>query len=66
MAECIQKGITLDEMPLDDYKQKSDLFESDLYEEISLETCVGKRISKGSTGYASVEEQIAYVGGKLQ
>ena len=66
VAECIQKGITLDEMPLDDYKQKSDLFESDLYEEISLETCVGKRISKGSTGYASVEEQIAYVGGKLQ
>ena len=66
VAECIQKGITLDEMPLDDYKQKSDLFEGDLYEEISLETCVGKRISKGSTGYASVEEQIAYVGGKLQ
>ena len=66
VAECIQKGITLDEMPLADYKKKSDLFESDLYEEISLETCVGKRISKGSTGYASVEEQIAYVGGKLQ
>ena len=65
VAECIAKNITLDEMPLNAYKQKSELFEEDLYTEISLETCVGKRISKGSTGYASVEEQIAYVEGNL-
>ena len=65
VAECIAKNITLDEMPLEEYKRKSELFEEDLYTEISLETCVGKRISKGSTGYASVEEQIAYVEGKL-
>jgi argininosuccinate lyase len=66
VAECIAKNITLDEMPLEEYKRKSELFEEDLYTEISLETCVGKRISKGSTGYASVEEQIAYVEGKLK
>ncbi|MBQ8319991.1 MAG: argininosuccinate lyase [Clostridia bacterium] len=65
VAECIQKGITLDEMPLADYQGKSELFAGDVYEAIALETCVGKRISKGSTGYASVEEQIAFVEEKL-
>jgi argininosuccinate lyase len=48
-------------MDKDSYKAHSDLFEDDLYDEISLESCVAKRISKGSTGYDSVEEQIAYV-----
>jgi argininosuccinate lyase len=62
---CIKKGITLDEMSLAEYQSRSELFEEDLFEEISLETCVGKRISKGSTGYASVQEQIAYVEEKL-
>ena len=65
VGECIKKNITLDEMPLSDYRQKSPVFEEDLYDEISLETCVGKRISKGSTGYQSVEEQIAYVEERL-
>jgi len=63
---CIKKGITLDEMSLEEYKERSELFEADLYGEISLETCVGKRISKGSTGYQSVAEQIAYIEGLLQ
>ena len=58
VAECIGKGISLDEMPLDDYKKHSEVFDSDLYEEISLQTCIKKRISAGSTGYESVAEQI--------
>ncbi len=66
VAECIAKGITLDEMPFEAYREKSELFEKDVYNEISLETCVGKRISKGSTGYGSVKEQIAFVEEKLK
>ncbi len=61
VSECIKRGITLDEMPLADYRAYSDLFAEDLYDEISLETCVAKRISAGSTGYDSVNHQIAYV-----
>ena len=61
VAECISRGVTLDELPLESYKAHSDIFAEDLYDEISLESCVAKRISKGSTGYASVNEQIAYV-----
>ena len=61
VGKCVKEGITLDEMSLEEYKSYSEIFDSDLYEEISLETCIKKRISKGSTGYDSVNEQIAYV-----
>ena len=61
VSDCIKRGITLDEMPLADYKGYSEIFEEDLYFEISLETCISKRISAGSTGYESVAHQIAYV-----
>ena len=61
VSDCIKRGITLDEMPLSDYKAYSELFGEDVYDEISLETCVAKRISAGSTGYDSVKHQIAYV-----
>ena len=61
VGECVKRNITLDEVSLEDYKAHSQVFENDLYEEISLETCVAKRISKGGTGYESVEEQLKYV-----
>ena len=61
VAECIEKKTVLDNLPLDAYKAHSDVFEEDLYKEISLETCVEKRISKGGTSVSSVEAQIAWV-----
>ncbi len=61
VGKCVKENKTLDELTLDEYKEYSDVFDADLYTEISLETCVGKRISKGSTGYGSVKEQIIYV-----
>ena len=59
VAKCIKENTVLEDLPLSEYKALSELFEEDLYEEISLETCVKKRISEGSTGPASVEKQIA-------
>ncbi len=61
VAECIEKKTVLDNLPLEAYKAHSDVFEEDLYHEISLETCVEKRISKGGTSVSSVEAQIAWV-----
>ena len=61
VGECVKRNITLDELTLEEYKAHSNIFEQDLYTEISLETCVAKRISKGSTGYESVKEQLNYV-----
>ena len=66
VGRCVKDGITLDELSLDEYKSYSDVFDSDLYDEISLETCVRKRISRGSTGYDSVREQIEYVENALK
>ncbi len=61
VAECIEKKTVLDALSLDCYRAHSDIFESDLYDEISLESCVAKRISYGGTGFASVERQISGV-----
>ncbi len=58
VSECISRGIVLEDMTLDEYKKHSELFADDLYEEISLKTCVSKRISEGATGYRSVEIQL--------
>ena len=60
VSECIKNNTVLDDMKLEDYKKFSELFENDLYDAISLETCVAKRISKGGTGHESVDEQIKY------
>ena len=58
VSDCIARGIVLEDMTLDEYQKYSELFSKDLYEEISLKTCVAKRISEGATGYASVEIQL--------
>ena len=58
VSDCIARGIVLEDMTLDEYQKYSELFSEDLYEEISLKTCVAKRISEGATGYASVEIQL--------
>ncbi len=62
---CIKEGYVLENLPLETYKKFSDSFDSDLFDEISLETCVNKRISKGSTGPESVKTQIDYLEGFL-
>ncbi len=66
VAECIEKKCVLDSLPLDAYRAHSELFEDDLYNEISLETCVSKRISEGGTSVSSVEAQIAYAKEELK
>ncbi len=61
VAECIEKKTVLDRLTLEEYKAHSNVFENDLYDEISLEACVEKRISEGGTSVASVENQIEFI-----
>ena len=65
VGDCIAKDKVLETMTLDEYKTYSDLFAEDLYTEISLETCVNKRISEGGTSPKSVEAQIEFIKGQL-
>lgn len=58
---CIQQNTVLEKIPLEEYQKMSPLIQEDVYKEISLYTCVEKRISEGGTGLASVEKQIKYI-----
>ncbi len=46
---CIDKGIALDDLSLKEYKKISPVFEEDVYEAISMKTCVEKRMTIRST-----------------
>ncbi len=59
VAKCIEKGTTLEALPLDDYKAMTDLFAEDVYEAISLDTCVRERKSEGGPSPEEVAKQIA-------
>ena len=61
VSECIRRGITLEDLTLDEYRAHSELIGEDIYGEISLKTCVEKRISEGGTAEKSVKAQIAYI-----
>ncbi len=65
VGDCIVKGKVLETLSIKEYKAYSELFEEDLYSEISLETCVNKRISEGGTSPQSVKAQIKWVKEKL-
>ena len=66
VAYCIEQGKVLDDLTLDELKKFDALFDEDVYDAISLETCVSKRISKGGTSVESVEAQLAYVKEQLE
>ena len=61
VADCIRRGLVLDTLPLAEYRARSPLIEEDVYEAISLETCVARRISAGGTGPDSVRAQLESV-----
>ncbi len=55
---CESKGIALDDMTLDEYKAISPVFEEDIYEAISLKTCVEKRLTIGAPGKTAMEQVV--------
>lgn len=59
VAQCIEKGLTLETLPLDDYRAMTELFGEDVYQAINLETCVRERKSEGGPSPEAVNEQIA-------
>ena len=56
---CIDKGIALDYLPLEEYKKISPVFEEDVYEAISMKTCVEKRTTIGAPGQEAMKKVIA-------
>ena len=44
VSHCIKTNETLETLPIEQYKQFSDLFDGDVYDAINLETCAKNRI----------------------
>ncbi|MDR1066009.1 MAG: argininosuccinate lyase [Clostridiales bacterium] len=59
VAECLKTNATLETFPLESYKAASPLFESDIYDTVSLDACVAARSSYGGASPESVKAQIA-------
>ena len=56
---CIKRGIAIDDMSLEELKAICPVFEEDIYQEISMETCVNNRLTVGAPGKKAMEEVIA-------
>lgn len=55
---CIEKDIALEEMSLEEFKNISPVFEQDIYDAISMETCVNKRNTIGAPGVEAMKQVI--------
>ena len=65
VALCMSKKTILEDLPLEEYRQFSELFDEGLYDAVNLENCVKRRISEGGTSVASVEKQLEFVREKI-
>ena len=58
VAACGQKGKTLEELTLEELREVSDLFESDVYDALNLENCMALRGSYGGPAVSETKRQI--------
>ncbi|MCD7746134.1 MAG: argininosuccinate lyase [Lachnospiraceae bacterium] len=56
VLRCIEENKALDDLTLEEFRSESDVFEEDIYEAISMKTCVEKRLTKGAPGEAAMRE----------
>ena len=70
VLRCLELGVSLDELPLEEYKAICPAFEEDIYKAISIEACVNRRNTIGAPGPESMKEVIekneAYLRGIVQ
>lgn len=52
---CIREGIALDDLPLGEYQKICPVFQEDVYQAISMKTCVEKRITVGAPGQEAMK-----------
>ncbi len=56
---CIDKDKCIEHLEIEELKAISPVFEEDIYEAVSLKTCVEKRLTIGAPGQAAMKEVIA-------
>ncbi len=58
VALCIDKELTLETLPLEEYRNICGLFDENIYDAINLDTCVAGRTVVGGPSHESIEKQI--------
>ena len=66
VGRCVKEGITLEELPLDAYREASPVFDEDLYTALDLDACVLRRSSLGGTAPEQVDGQLAALNAALE
>ena len=56
---CLEKKMTIGQMSLEELKSISPVFEDDIYEAISMEACVERRLTAGAPGKEAMMRAIA-------
>ena len=59
VGRCVREGVTLEELPLEAYRQASPVFDKGLYEALDLDACVLRRSSLGGTAPEQTDKQLA-------
>ena len=59
VGRCVREGLTLEELPLEAYREASPVFDMDLYTALDLDACVLRRSSQGGTAPEQVDGQLA-------
>ncbi|MCI7084607.1 argininosuccinate lyase [bacterium] len=57
VAVCIEKGTTLEELPLEEYRKICDVFDEGVYQAITLEKCANDRKVLGGPNSGNVKAQ---------
>ena len=60
VLKCISEKRALKDLHLSEWKEESEVFEEDIYDAISLKSCVEKRVTSGAPGRASMEKNLEY------
>ncbi len=60
VLRCIEKNCAIEDLSLDELKEICPVFDNDIYDAVSLKTCVNKRLTKGAPSEASMKDAIAH------
>lgn len=57
---CMEKDCAIDDLSIQELQRFSEAFEDDVYEAISMETCVNERLTQGAPGKGAMEQEIRF------
>ncbi|MGN0434178.1 argininosuccinate lyase [Bilifractor sp. LCP19S3_H10] len=58
VLDCLDRGCSLDDLPLEEFRRYSPVIDSDIYEAISMKTCVERRNTTGAPGPEAIRAEI--------